>query len=82
MPTTMGITKAAVTTNNTIRNGNMRRKGKSRYVDDPEEEERLLGGSYISEDDAEIEEQTPSLPKVLFLLRHLIVVDSEVRFCL
>ncbi|EKM76179.1 hypothetical protein AGABI1DRAFT_122765 [Agaricus bisporus var. burnettii JB137-S8] len=59
----MGITKAAVTTNNTIRNGNMRRKGKSRYVDDPEEEERLLGGSYISEDDAEIEEQTPSLPK-------------------
>lgn len=69
MPTTMGITKAAVATSNTLRNGNLRRKGKGRYVDDPEEEERLLGGPYDgSEDDAGIEEQAPSPPKVSFAL--------------
>lgn len=69
MPTTMGITKAAVTTSNTLRSGKLRRKNKGRYIDDPDEEERLLGGSYDgSEDDAGIEEQTPSLPKVRFSL--------------
>ncbi|KXN90751.1 putative phospholipid-transporting ATPase IIB [Leucoagaricus sp. SymC.cos] len=55
----MSITKASVTSGTARRNGKMR--AKDRYVDDPEEEERLLGGSYDgSDEDVEDSMQSPS----------------------
>lgn len=48
MPT-MGVTKAAVSSSTARKSGreaNRKMTGKDRYVDDPEEEERLLEGSY------------------------------------
>lgn len=66
MPST-GITKAAVTSSTARRSGKVKGKGRDRYVDDPEEEERLLGGSFDdTEESAETEGQGPSPTKVRF----------------
>jgi phospholipid-translocating ATPase len=61
MPVTTNITKASVVgSGNARRNGKLR--AKDRYVDDPEEEERLLGGSYDGYDEGAEESVRPPSP--------------------
>lgn len=61
MPMSTSITKAAVVGGgNARRNGKMR--AKDRYMDDPEEEERLLGGSYDGSDGVAGESARPPSP--------------------
>jgi phospholipid-translocating ATPase len=69
MPVTTNITKASVVgSGNARRNGKLR--AKDRYVDDPEEEERLLGGSYDGSDEGgEGPERPPSPVKVRYNYR-------------
>lgn len=75
MPTT-SITKASVASGNARRSGKAR--GKDRYLDDPEEGERLLGGSYDGSDEGvEEPERPPSPAKVCLSIYYWDYTDFE-----